>query len=107
MSGYTKYDDSIKEMIIKSGNTNLFPELNIPRTTALYWIRSAKKKVRIGEIDINIALKDKIEKLEKDLQIERAKNMFLSELLRQLKGIRAVYNLKKNREKIIDLIDKY
>ena len=74
---YRKYDDSIKEMIIKSGNPNLFPELNIPRTTAMYWIRNSKRKVRIQEVNYDKALLDKIEKLEKELQEERLKNILL------------------------------
>ncbi|MBK23236.1 MAG: hypothetical protein CME70_04445 [Halobacteriovorax sp.] len=107
MAQYKKYDDSIKKMIIKSGNPNLFPELNIPRTTALYWIRSAKKRVRVGNLNFNKALEDKIERLEKELQEEKAKNLFVQELLANLTGVRDVYNLKQNREKIIDIIDKY
>lgn len=107
MSGYKKYDDSIKEMVVRSGNPNMFPELNIPRMTALYWIRSAKKKVKIKEANLDKALLEKIRRLEKELEVERAKNLFLSELLKNLHGLREVYNLKKNREKIIDIIEKY
>ncbi|MBT7608325.1 MAG: hypothetical protein HN576_01120 [Bacteriovoracaceae bacterium] len=49
---FRKYDDSIKSRIIKSGNPNLFPELKIPRMmTALYWIKKAKNKECLDEIN--------------------------------------------------------
>lgn len=94
-------------MVVRSGNPNMFPELNIPRMTALYWIRSAKKKVKIKEANLDKALLEKIRRLEKELEVERAKNLFLSELLKNLHGLREIYNLNKNREKIIDIIEKY
>lgn len=40
---YKKYDLKIKKLIARSRNPYLFPELEIPRTTANYWI---KKGVR-------------------------------------------------------------
>jgi hypothetical protein len=33
------YDHCIKEQIISTGNLDLFPELEIPRSTAQSWIR--------------------------------------------------------------------
>lgn len=33
------YDHRVKAQIIATGNVNLFPELNIPRTTASSWIQ--------------------------------------------------------------------
>lgn len=35
---YKQYEASIKAAIYMTGRADLFPELNIPRTTALYWI---------------------------------------------------------------------
>jgi hypothetical protein len=107
MVGYRKYDDSIKEMVVRSGSPNMFPELKIPRMTALYWIRSAKKKIRIKDVGLDKALLEKISRLEKELEVERAKNMFLSELLKSLHGLREIYNLKRNRETIVDVVEKY
>ena len=43
MQKYRSYSIDVKEMIIKTRNPNLFPELGIPRTTALYWLRNAGK----------------------------------------------------------------
>ena len=68
MSNYRKYDDQIKEMVIKSRNPDLFPELNIPRTTALYWIRQSKEIIRLKQIKYDDALLSKIERLEAELQ---------------------------------------
>ena len=39
---YKKYDPWVKQMIAESRNVNFFPELAIPRTTAIYWINNAK-----------------------------------------------------------------
>jgi len=33
------YDHRVKEQIIRTRNPDLFPELGIPRSTALSWIR--------------------------------------------------------------------
>ena len=35
---YGSYDPRIKALISRTGRTDLFPDLKIPRTTALYWI---------------------------------------------------------------------
>lgn len=60
MNSYKKYDDRIKEMVVASGNPKLFPELEIPRTTALYWIREGKKKINQKNIRVDEALIKKI-----------------------------------------------
>lgn len=39
------YDHRIKHLIVKSGDPDLFPELNIPRSTAKHWIRCGLKAV--------------------------------------------------------------
>ncbi len=40
---YRHYPDSIKLEVVKTNNPYQFPELEIPRTTALYWIKKSKK----------------------------------------------------------------
>lgn len=37
---YRRYDTAVKETIARSRNPNLFADLRIPRSTALYWIKS-------------------------------------------------------------------
>jgi transposase InsO family protein len=39
---YRKYPDAIKLEVAKTRNPYLFPELKIPRTTALYWLDTVK-----------------------------------------------------------------
>lgn len=44
---YKKYDPLVQKMIIETQNPNLFPELSIPRSTALYWIRKSKRELAL------------------------------------------------------------
>ncbi len=101
---YRKYDDSIKEMIIKSGNPNLFPHLKIPRTTAMHWIRSSKKKVRLNQVDYDKALLDKIKRLEDELKTERVKVLFLKTLLNRITGFRELLISKGNRNAFVECV---
>jgi len=39
------YDHRVRNAIARTGNPSLFPELNIPRTTAQQWIREGEKEV--------------------------------------------------------------
>jgi hypothetical protein len=41
---YRRYDSSVKDAIAHSQNPYLFPELKIPRTTALYWIKTVRAR---------------------------------------------------------------
>ena len=107
MNSYRKFDDEIKEMVIKSGNPDLFPELNIPRSTALYWIRSSKKRIRLKNLNLDDALKDKIEQLEAELQIEKAKVLFLKTFIKNLNGWREFLQNKKNKEVIVEQVLKF
>jgi hypothetical protein len=92
---YRKYDSSIQEAVILSGNTNLFPHLNIPRSTALSWIRNSKKKRKLRDYYLDVALMDRIKKLESDLEKERAKTTFLKGLLTKTNGRTEFYSNKK------------
>mgnify|MGYP000879583631 CR=1 FL=1 len=40
---YRKYDSMVKKLIIETGNKNIFPDLNIPRTTINYWLKESKE----------------------------------------------------------------
>ncbi len=35
---YKKYDPEVKAMVSMTARPDLFPEMNIPKMTALYWI---------------------------------------------------------------------
>lgn len=67
---YLKFPDTIKNEIANSKNPYLFPELKIPRTTALYWITHRKKYC---DIDVNNSYKEKIKQL--NLEIEKEKSL--------------------------------
>jgi hypothetical protein len=39
------YDHRIREQVVRTGNPDLFPELGVPRKTALSWIRRGVREV--------------------------------------------------------------
>lgn len=77
---YKKYDQVVKDIIIKTQNPNALPQLNIPRTTALYWIRNSKKKIR-NNFEIKDIYQKEISDLKNQLIEERAKTNFLKTVL--------------------------
>ncbi|MGE0174042.1 MAG: hypothetical protein AB7T49_14690 [Oligoflexales bacterium] len=42
---YRIYDHRVKQLVVATGNPELFPELRIPRSTALTWIRNGVREV--------------------------------------------------------------
>jgi hypothetical protein len=60
------YDHRVKAQIIATGNVNLFPELNIPRSTASSWIqRGLGEVVAFDEtLDAESQFLDRVAKLE-------------------------------------------
>lgn len=104
---YKKYEDQIKEMVIRSGDPEIFPNLKIPRSTALYWIKNSKKKIRVNKISIEDSVNNIITNLKKELEVERAKNIFMSSLLAQLNGVKEKYSHPKNKETIVALVIKF
>jgi len=69
---YRRYCPEIKKMIASSRNPDLFPELNIPRSTALYWIKTAVDNGDEKNIDLNGLCKNEIKRLRKELQKEKS-----------------------------------
>lgn len=66
-------------MIIASKNPSLFPELNIPRTTALYWIREGCKETEVcSTCEISTSVH------EKEIFKLRAINLLFMELLKSV-----------------------
>ena len=56
MARYRAYDHRLKQAVVLSGNPNLFPELQIPRSTALGWIRrGVPVVVTADELDLDAA----------------------------------------------------
>ena len=104
--GYRKYDPMIKKMIIETGNRNLFPELNIPRTTINYWLKESKEKVtsrtnHIYEQTIRALKKENFEQKARSLLAKKC----LEKLLRELGGYDK--KSKENRKFVVETIESF
>ncbi len=76
---YQKYPEAVKLQIAKSQNPYLFPEYNIPRTTALYWIRNQNKNLP-KPISEKSLTERKIKSLELDLEKERSLTLLVAKI---------------------------
>ncbi len=60
------YDTRVREIIARTGNADLFPELDIPRGTRATWVRRGPRDI-VGldeELDAQATLLDRLAKLE-------------------------------------------
>lgn len=64
------YDHRICEAIVASGDPTLFPELNIPPSTARTWLKEGERVV-VGFSDNEIALRVQLARLERQVRILR------------------------------------
>ena len=71
------YDHRIREAVIKSGNPNLFPQLNIPRSTTRAWIRRGQREVVTLEPPDDLTLRVQLSRVE-------AQNVVLRQVVRLL-----------------------
>lgn len=103
---YRKYDPMIKKMIIQTGNKNLFPELNIPRTTINYWLKHSKEPVTSSG---NNLYENSIQTLKTENYELKAKNLLvkqcLERLIRELGGFDK--RSKENRKFIVELVEDF
>jgi hypothetical protein len=78
------YDHRIKEQIIRAGNPDLLPELEIPRSTAVSWIRRGLGAVVSLDPDGRgePALRDRVAKLERRIAMLTAVLRLVLALLR-------------------------
>ena len=65
------YDHRIREAIVRTGNPKLFPQLNIPRSTARAWIRRGERDVVTLEPTTEHALRVYLSKVEAQLVVLR------------------------------------
>jgi transposase InsO family protein len=103
---YRNYDPMVKKLITESRNRNLFPELNIPRTTINYWLNHSKELVTTDKISTyEVALKN----VDKELYKEKAKSFIMKECMKHTFKNSEFYDYKskKTRKFIIDLIEDY
>jgi putative transposase len=80
---YTKYDPWIKAAISSTGRIDLFPNFNIPRMTAKYWI---KQRIKVEDPIIE-SLTEALNDSRNDqdlLQLEIAENKALTLLLKEV-----------------------
>lgn len=97
---YRKYDQSIVNSIKETGNINLYPELKIPRTTALYWLKIYSYE-KMKTINIKKTIQ---EDANYDSQPRLVGTVFVSELFDQLKNL--TIDPANKRKIIIKLIEK-
>jgi transposase InsO family protein len=78
------YDHRVKAQIIAADNPNLFPELEIPRSTALSWIRRGLSEVVALDdgFEAEVRLRRRVEKLEHRVSMLTAVLRLLLALLR-------------------------
>lgn len=77
---YRRYPDSVKLEVVRAENPYRFPELGIPRTTALYWIA---KTAEIRERSPDVVESDRVGKLE----VEIARQQSLLNLVHRVRSI--------------------
>ena len=89
MKSSRAYDTRVRELIARSGNANLFPELDIPRSTRATWVRRGPRHV-VGldeSLDEHAAMLDRVAKLEHRLRVLTALLRLVLTMLR-LSGFR-------------------
>ena len=76
MGVYRVYDFKIKSLIAKTKNPRLFPDLDIPRSTAMTWIRKGVRDVvTLESLDADkLQLIQQVSRLERELAAARTKN---------------------------------
>ncbi len=88
---YRHYPDSIKLEVAKSNNPYYYPELEIPRTTALYWIKKSRK-IKLSSHDF--VESERIKKLQSKIDQQQA-------LLSLVQRVRHIYRHGFNSGKAI------
>jgi transposase InsO family protein len=83
------YDTRVREIIARTGNANLFPELDISRGTRATWVRRGPRDI-VGldeELDEQATLLDRLAKLERGVRVLTALLRLVITMLR-LSGFR-------------------
>ncbi len=80
MRKYRRYSESIKLEVVRTENPYRFPELEIPRTTALYWI---KKSTDLEKHSGEMVESERVRKLHQEVERQR----YLLELVSRVRSI--------------------
>jgi hypothetical protein len=96
----------IKKMIIESGDRNLFPELNIPRTTINYWLTNSKEVVSSEK---DYAYEFRIKKLKEELYLLKGKNLVATKCLKKLTKELGSFDQKsiENRKFVVETVQEF
>ncbi|MEY4065715.1 MAG: hypothetical protein RIR26_1923 [Pseudomonadota bacterium] len=104
------YDHRVRNAIAKSGNPSLFPDLNIPCTTAQQWIREGEKEVvtthQFTKTELELVVE--VESLKRELAQAETKLALLSVAL-MVSGFRLQYIRIASgelKEKLLDAVAK-
>jgi hypothetical protein len=95
------YDHPIKEQIVRAGDPDLFPELGIPRSTAVSWIRRGLGEVVSVDQDDEgeRALRNRVATLERRITM-------LTAVLRLVLGLLRVSGFKLELSRVADAAGK-
>lgn len=104
--GYRKYDPAIKNMIIKTGNRNLFPELKIPRTTINYWLKNSRPEKKVSKEKL---IEQAISSYRKESKELRAINIILRKCTKEILKNSCFFDPKSkaNRSYVVDLVEEF
>jgi len=94
------YDHRLREQVVRTGDPDLFPELGIPRKTALSWIRrGAREVVTLEDEAWAPAYHVRIAKLERRVAM-------LSAILRLVLTLLRISGFELDRARVPDAADK-
>lgn len=86
MTSRRRYDHRIRDHVARTGNVDLFPELDIPRSTARSWVRRGPSAVVSleHELDDVRVLRERLVRVERRLAIVNAVMTLLLAMIRTL-----------------------
>jgi putative transposase len=100
---YRRYPDSVKLEVVRARNPYRFPELKIPRTTALYWLQTARE---VEDLAPQVIESERVQKLCHEIERQNG----LLELARKVRrlcpaGFSTTLAITRTRRKrLIELI---
>lgn len=107
-SGYKVHDPELRRLVSQTKNIDIAVKRGVPRTTAIYWAQSAKENIKAKSC-AEVLLEEEITKLNKELEKERAKNLFLRDIAQYLPKLKDGKRRVPTRIKkfIINKIEEY
>lgn len=105
-----RYDHRVRELIARTGDVDLFPELAIPRSTARSWIRRGPTEVIALDEPSHVerALRERLARLERRLAVTTAAMTLLLALVRtfELRLDRARLPEAANKARVLAAIER-